>query len=197
VGLDLTYGPGQTPLEEEEKDGLLLPLSTRQELDEFEQLNIEKAVEWTLKRKFRPEQILTEEFVKQLHRRMFDDVWKWAGCFRKTNKNLGIGHQQIGIALKQLLDDCLFWIENKIFPDEEIAMRFKHRIVSIHCFANGNGRHSRLMGDIIVQHIFRQKVFSWGGGTLHKTGELRSAYLSALRYADGGDIRPLVRFARL
>ena len=144
MGLDLEYIYGQTPVSEEEKDELLIKsISTRGELDEFEQLNIEKAVEWTLSRKFKREYILTENFILDLHRRMFDNIWKWAGKFRRSNKNIGVDKIQIADQLKLLNDDCLFWIDNSVYSEDEIAIRYKHRIVSIHPFPNGNGRHAR------------------------------------------------------
>src|SRR5437762_852020 len=134
MGLDLEYVYGQTPLDDDEKEGLLIKsISTRRELDEFEQQNIEKAVLWSLKRKFKPTDILTEFFIKDLHRKMYADVWKWAGEFRNTNKNIGVDKLLIPVQLRNLLDDCLYWIENKSFSEDEIALRCKHRIVSIHC----------------------------------------------------------------
>jgi len=196
MGLDLKYEDGQTPLNEEEQDGLLLKtITTHGELDEFEQYNIEKAIEWTLARKFKKEKIISEDFVKELHKRMFKDVWAWAGKFRLSEKNLGVPYHQISTQLKQLNDDCLFWIDDKTFNEEEIAIRYKHKIVNIHCFANGNGRHSRLMADIIMSHIFNKNVFTWHQTNLVKKGEERSGYLGAIRVADKGDIKPLIDFA--
>jgi len=197
MGLNLDDADGKTPLDEDEKEGLLIPtITTRGELDEFEQHSIEKAIEWTLQRKFKAENIFTEAFVKEVHRRMYAGVWAWAGSFRKTNKNLGVDKLQVGIELKNLLDDAQYWMANKTFKPDEIAIRFKHRIVSIHCFANGNGRHSRLMADIIIGHIFKQPVFTWGAANLIKQGEARSLYLKAVRAADKGNYELLVRFAR-
>ena len=197
MGLNLEYLPGQTPLDEEEIDGLLIPtIATRGELDEFEQHNIEQALEWSLKRSFKPQHIFTEDFVREVHRRMYGDVWAWAGGFRKTEKNLGINHWRIGLELKYLLDDAAYWIANKTYPPDEFALRFKHRIVSIHCFPNGNGRHSRLMADIIVDKVFKQLVFTWGTADLALPGEQRSNYLKAVKAADVGDIAPLLAFAR-
>ena len=197
MGLNLDYTDRQTPLDEDEKDGLLIKtITTRSELDEFEQLNIEKAVLWTMKRKFKAEDILSEAFVKELHRRMYGDVWQWAGGFRKTNKNLGVDKLQIIVELRALLDDCKFWIAKQIFNTDDIAVRFKHRIVSIHCFANGNGRHSRLIADIIVEHVFKQRVFSWGAASPDKKGEARKRYLQAIKRADVGSFEELISFAR-
>ena len=197
MGINFDYNDGQTPLDEEEKEGLLInTITTRQELDEFEQLNIQKAIEWTLSKKFKKEQILTEAFVKELHKKMFGDTWAWAGKFRNSNKNLGVDRFQVSTALKSLLDDAIFWIANETCSPDEVAIRFKHRIVSIHCFANGNGRHSRLIADIIIEHIFNQEVYSWGSSALVRADDARKRYLSAIKRADKGDIEPLLKFSR-
>ena len=197
MGLDLDYSDGQTPIDEDEKEGLLIKtVSTLGELNEFEQLNVEKAVEWTLKRKLDPEKILTEDFVKELHKRMFDDVWKWAGQFRTTNKNIGVDKFRIRIELRNLLDDCKYWIKNKAFSKDEIAVRFSHRLVNIHPFANGNGRHSRLIADILVSNGLGRTHFTWGSVNLTKADEARSEYLKALKIADENNYEPLIAFAR-
>ena len=199
MGLDLKYIDGQTPIDEDEKEGLLIKtISTKQELDEHEQQNIEQAVEWTMKKKnFQYSEILTEAFVKQLHYRMLADVWKWAGSFRKTNKNIGVEWHQISIDLKNLLDDCSYWIQKNNFPDDEIAIRFKHRLVSIHPFQNGNGRHSRLLADVLIHNGLGKDIFTWGGGNqLTRTGDIRSEYISSLKEADRGNYIPLLNFAR-
>jgi Fic-DOC domain mobile mystery protein B len=197
MGLAFEYTDGQTPLDDDEKEGLKIPaIFTRGELDEFEQQNIEQAIIWTMKRKFRVDDILTEKFVKQIHRKMFADVWAWAGEFRTTNKNLGVDKREIGAELKKLLDDTKYWINHQTYPDDEIALRCKHRIVSIHCFANGNGRHCRLMADIIISNVFKQPVFSWGSKFSTIPGESRRKYLEAIRWADNGDYFPLLGFAR-
>lgn len=196
MGLDLKYTDGQTPLDEDEKEGLKLKsITTQKELDEFEQLNIEKAVEWTIRTHLKPEKILTEKFVKDLHKKMYSEVWKWAGEFRKTDKNMGTKWTQIGIELKKLIDDTKYWIENKTYPPNEIAIRFKHRIVAIHCFPNGNGRHSRMMADIILESIFGKEIFSWHMSDMVRADETRKEYIMALREADNGNIKPLITFA--
>jgi len=198
MGLEIKYKDGQTPLSEEEMEGLLIDtITTHGELDEFEQMNIEKAIEWTLTKKFKPENILSEEFVRELHKRMFEDVWSWAGDFRMSEKNIGIKSHLIGTTLKQLNDDCLFWVNNKIYNEDEIAIRYKHRIVNIHCFANGNGRHSRLIADVIHKQIFNLDYFNWGShSNLVKTGEQRTKYIEAIREADKQNIQPLIGFAK-
>ena len=143
MGLNFEYTDGQTLIDEEEKEGLLIDtISTKGELDEFEQQNIEEALQWVLGKKFKAEQVFTEKFIRSLHKRMYGSIWAWAGEFRKTNKNLGVHKHQIPTELKKLCDDALFWISKQTYDPDEIAIRFKHRIVSIHCFSNGNGRHS-------------------------------------------------------
>lgn len=197
MGLDYQYNIGQTPLDDDEIEGLLIDsISTQSELDEFEQQNIEEAIKWVFTHSFKKEQILTEKFVQMVHKRMYGNVWAWAGKFRNSEKNIGIKHWTIPTELRKLLDDTLYWIDNESYSSDEIALQFKHRIVSIHCFPNRNGRHSRLMADIIIGKVFKQQVFTWGAANLLKQGESRINYLNALRAADVGDIKPLKMFAR-
>lgn len=197
MGLELDYIEGQSPLEEEEKEGLLIKtVSTQRELDELEQLNIEKAVAWTISKKFRPATIFTEQFIKKVHKQMFGDVWKWAGSFRKSEKNIGVEWIKIAVELKYLLDDIKYWIAKETYPPDEIAIRFKHRLVKIHCFPNGNGRHSRLMADIIIESVFNKDVFPWHSSNMVKPDETRKQYIAAIRAGDNGNIRPLIEFAR-
>ena len=197
MGIAFEYIPGQTPLDEEEIDGLLIPtITTRGELDEFEQQNIEQAILWSMQRRVRKDQFFTESFVREVHRRMFSEVWAWAGKFRVTNKNLGVDRLQIATQLRSLLDDTRYWVDHENYPADEIAIRFKHRLVSIHCFPNGNGRHSRLMADIVVEKLFERPVFTWGAGNLVSAGSSRTKYIQAVKAADDGDIEPLLEFAR-
>lgn len=197
MGLDLKYIEGQTPLEQDEIDGLLITtIATRGELDEFEQQNIENAIMWMLNRSFKADIVFNERFIRKLHTQMYGNVWSWAGEFRKTNKNIGVDWWKISIELKYLLDDVLYWYKNDTFTPDEIAIRFKHRLVSIHCFPNGNGRHSRLMADIIIEKIYKKPIFSWGASNLSKAGEFRKTYLRAVKAADNGNYKFLLDFAR-
>jgi Fic-DOC domain mobile mystery protein B len=197
MGLNSDYIDGQTPLNEEEQNGLLIPsITTREELDEFEQLNIEKAIQWTFGKKWNAEQLFSEKFVKDLHKRMYGEVWKWAGAFRESEKNLGIKSYLIPTELKVLLDDAIFWVQNDTYSPDELAIRFKHRLVSIHCFSNGNGRHSRLMADLIMEKLFNATFFSWGSSNLVKATETRKAYIKAVKMADKQDLQPLIVFAK-
>jgi Fic-DOC domain mobile mystery protein B len=197
MGLILDNQPGQTPLDEDEKEGLLIATVTnRSELDEFEQKNIEEAIQWTLGRRLNPATLFSEAFILQLHERMYGQVWTWAGSYRKTNKNIGVDKWQIPVVIKSLLDDALYWVKYQTMSPEAIAIHFKHRLVSIHCFANGNGRHSRLMADLIISKLYGQPEFTWGSASPMEANLQRNQYLAALRAADKGDISLLLDFAK-
>ncbi|MBG6204669.1 Fic-DOC domain mobile mystery protein B [Labrenzia sp. EL_13] len=183
-----------TPLDAEEREGLLQTwITTRADLNEAEQANIDDAVAWIDRR--RNADLLSEGFVFELHKRMFGDVWSWAGSVRKTGKNIGIDPQQIHLQLGGLLRDVQYWIENSSFSPDEIAVRLHHGLVAIHPFPNGNGRHARLMADLLIVRLGAEP-FSWGGGTLRDIGTLRAEYIAALRAADNHDFAPLLAFAR-
>lgn len=197
MGLNIAYIDGQTPLDENEKEGLLIPtISTREELDEFEQQNIEQAILWSMGKNFKAETVFTEEFQKMIHKRMYGNVWAWAGEFRRSNKNIGVEWIQIPTQLRVLLDDAKYWIAHNTFNPDELAIHFSHKLVAIHCFSNGNGRHSRLIADIIIEKLYKLPIYSWGASSLVKQGDQRSNYISAIRAADKGDIKPLINFAR-
>ena len=198
MGIKVEYIGGQTPLDEIEISGLKIKtISTVGELNEHEQNNIEDAVQWALNRKISIETLLTRKWIFNLHYRMFNKVWDWAGEKRITNKNIGVDKNSIEPVLIQMLDDIKFWIANKTFDPIEIAIRFKHKLVSIHCFPNGNGRHARLCADILIKQLTGQDGFSWGSHkNLYQESDLRSAYIHALKMADGGDYRSLIEFAR-
>jgi len=197
MGLNYDFDKGQTPLEDDESEGLIVrTITTREELDQMEQLHIEKTIVWLGHRKLSKDRILTEDFIKFLHKMMFGEVWSWAGTFRTTDKNLGVDWTRIGIELKILLDDTNYWIENQVYAPDELAIRFKHKLVKIHCFPNGNGRHSRLMADIIIEKIFNAQVFSWTQSRLIGSDSIRQAYIQAMHQADEGNIQALIKFAR-
>ncbi|MBE0648035.1 MAG: mobile mystery protein B [Bacteroidales bacterium] len=197
MGLNLEYINGQTPIDEEEKEELKIKtISSRRELDEFEQKNIEEAIEWTLRTNFSLEEILSEAFILKVHLKMFNHIWKWSGQIRKSNKNIGVDKYLIPVELRKVIDDCKYWIANDSFPPDEIAVRFKHRLVKTHIFPNGNGRHSRLCADILISHGFNRSVFSWGSYDLSIKGGVRTRYLEAIYKADAGNYEQLVLFAR-
>lgn len=183
-----------TPLDADEREGLLQTwITTRADLNEAEQANIDAAVAWTTRR--RNTEILTEGFVFELHRRMLGDVWSWAGTTRKTDKNIGVDARQIHLRLGALLRDARYWIEQKAFAPDEIAVRLHHGLVAIHPFPNGNGRHARLIADLQIEEL-GEPSFTWGGGTLRDIGIVRAEYIAALRAADTHDMAPLLAFAR-
>jgi Fic-DOC domain mobile mystery protein B len=187
---------GNTPLSPEELDELIPDLSTKEELNEWERQNIVEAYAWAFERRnLGRVDPLIETYLRELHHRMFDQTWKWAGTYRSTEKNIGIAHYQIREALGVLLGDARYWLEHRTFPPDEVAVRFHHRLVWIHPFANGNGRHARIMADILVERQGRP-VFTWGGASIVQPGDFRSRYIHALRAADAGDIGPILGFAR-
>jgi Fic-DOC domain mobile mystery protein B len=186
-------GDDSTPLVDEEREDLIPSYVTlRSELNEAEQANILDAEEWAFSRK---RDVIDERFLTSLHKRMLGRVWRWAGEFRKTERNIGTDAYRIPIELRQLLDDCRFWIEHGSHEPDEIAARFHHRLVLIHPFPNGNGRHARLATDLLLVAMDRPR-FSWGRVNLVDPGETRQRYVDALRAADHHDIRPLLEFVR-
>lgn len=190
------YIAGQTPLDEGEKRDLIPSLITREDLDAFEQENILEARKWLMRNATLLRQdLLSEEFLLELHKRMLNQVWKWAGSYRRTDKNIGAPYYEIPTQLHQLLCDARYWLEHGSFPISTMAVMTHHRLVKIHLFANGNGRHARLCADaIIAKH--GSTPLSWGGnGDLNKPEELRHRYIAALQAADGGDYEPLIAFA--
>lgn len=193
--MNITYSDNATPLEYEEMEGLLLThITTRSELDRWEMDNINRAYKWVDQLKYR--NILNENFICLLHKKMFSDVWKWAGQFRKTNKNIGIDWVKINVELKLLCDDANAWVEFNTYTPDEFAARFHHRLVFVHPFSNGNGRHARLMADLILGKIFNVQPFTWGRKILTKQGESRFAYIKALKAADHHDYSLLMTFVR-
>jgi Fic-DOC domain mobile mystery protein B len=183
-----------TPLTDEEREQLIPAYITlRHELNEAEQINIGQALRWATARKKRD--VLDQNFLRQLHKRMYGDVWRWAGQYRTSARNIGVDAYQISTNVYQAIDYACYWIEHKTYPLDEIAVRFSHRLVAIHPFYNGNGRVSRLIGDLLAQQL-EQEPFTWGRANLVDVGETRARYIEALRAADNHDIKPLLLFAR-
>jgi Fic-DOC domain mobile mystery protein B len=185
---------GATPVDEDDKEGLRFThITTRGELDQLEQANIVEGLQWLKKQK--NTDVLSEGFVRDLHKRLFGQVWKWAGVFRKTEKNIGVGPIQIAIQLRQLLDDARYWIEHETYPPIELAARFHHKLVSIHLFPNGNGRHARIMADAILIKLMDAPAIDWAGGyKLEAMNERRDQYIVALKAADKHDFSRLLGF---
>lgn len=182
-----------TPLAAEEREQLIPSYITlRHELNEAEQINIAAALGWA---EVRRRDVLDRDVLSELHRRMFGDVWRWAGRYRTTARNIGVEPHRIGADVQQTIDDARYWVEHATYPPDEIAVRFSHRLVAIHPFPNGNGRFSRLAGDLLARQLGRPNL-TWGRVSLVDAGETRARYVEALRAADDHDIRPLLRFAR-
>ncbi|CAN5340203.1 mobile mystery protein B [soil metagenome] len=195
MAVALDYQAGQTPLDADEA-GQLIPrhIATQDQLNEWEQANIVDALKWLKRGRHDP--VLTEPFCRELHRRMFRKTWAWAGTFRKSDKNIGCDWRQVPMRLRQLLDNTRFWVQDQVFPIDEIATRFHHELVRVHAFPNGNGRHARLMTDCLLREM-GATAFSWGGGAnLVPAGNVRAVYLDALRAADIGDVKALSAFVR-
>ena len=186
---------GQTPLDPDEKAGLIpRHIDTQGALNDWEQENILQATRW-LRRAKVPE-VLSEGFCRELHRRMFDKTWTWAGTFRTSDKNIGCDWTLVAVKVNQLLGNAKYWVENETFPPDETAARFHHALVWIHPFPNGNGRHSRMMADALLKQL-GQKSFAWGdGGNVVSASEVRARYLAALRAADRNDFAELLAFVR-
>ena len=192
----MKVGDGNTPLTPEELDDLIPNLATKEELNEWERENILHARRWALgRRNVKAAHPIAEEYIRKLHHRMFNQTWKWAGIYRKTEKNIGVPVPQMREMLSALLGDVTYWIENKTYPPDEIAVRLHHRLAVIHPFPNGNGRHARLMADVLAVQLGRP-FFTWGRTNLINQGEAREKYLQAMRAADAGDIALLMDFVR-
>ena len=189
------YPEGATPIDLDEAKGLILThITTRGELDRWEQDNIAEALAWLDKTK--PIDILNGTFIRKLHHRMFKNVWRWAGEFRLTNKNIGVPWWRVPVDVKTMCDDVIWRVEHHKASPDILAIQFHHRLVSIHPFPNGNGRHARLMADLFLENIMQTPRFSWGGKELSKGSDARKRYILALNAADKNDYDQLVEFAR-
>lgn len=185
--------PGATPLDADEAIGLIPKgIATRGQLDEYESANIAEALAWAERKR---RDVLSEGFLTELHKRMFGRVWRWAGTYRASGKNIGIAPHDIAPAIRDLVEDVKTQVAAARLPYVEIAIRFHHRMTRIHPFANGNGRHARLATDLLLEQLGEAR-FSWGAGDLEHVGAARAKYIAALRTADGGDYQPLSDFLR-
>lgn len=192
--VDLKYPPGATPLDPNELNGLKHKhVTTQAELDELEQANIQSGLIWLGRQRA---DVLTDSFAIDLHKHLFGDVWEWAGSFRTTGKNVDfVEAVQIPIELRTLMDDARYWVDHKTYTPIEGAVRFHHRLVKIHPFPNGNGRHARIMADAMLERVYEVPAIDWAGGhDLQKINERRNAYIAALKAADQGHIDQLMKF---
>lgn len=189
-----SYAAGAAPLTADDLDGLIPRdyITTQEQLNQWEQANITKALGWLsgVKR-----DCLADSFVYELHRRMFDDTWEWAGARRLRETNVGCDPNHILTNVRQLVDNARHWIDRGTYEPYEAVARYSHKMVTIHPFRNGNGRHSRLIGDCLAMTL-GITVPTWGGGqNLSLEGPLRQQYLAALRKADVNDYTDLLGFA--
>lgn len=189
----LPLGDGHTALDEDDRHGLIPTwIATRGDLFDAEQRNITTAL---LGRRPSTSQLLDDKYLRDLHRAMFGEVWRWAGKYRRTQTNLGLTPAHIPAAVRTLVDDAVAWVDHRTYEPDELAVRFHHRLVAIHPFPNGNGRHGRIAADCLITSL-RLAPFQWGAGLDLDTAQLRDRYLQALRNADQGDHTQLVEFAR-
>lgn len=190
----MEYPDGATPLEPEELEGLKFAhITTRSQLDHLEQANIAEGSMW-LSRQKSPD-VLDDLFARKLHKQLFGQVWKWAGEYRNTEKNIGVDPLQISVQLRSLIEDVKCWVEFGTYEPLEAAARFHHKLVFIHPFPNGNGRFSRIMADTFLERVYDMPPIDWAAGQdLQKMNERRTSYLSALRAADKGEFQLLFEF---
>jgi Fic-DOC domain mobile mystery protein B len=182
-----------TPLTPEERRDLIPTyVALRRELNEVEALNVAGGERWALSRK---RDVLDEVFLQRLHLRMFGDVWRWAGKYRSSERNIGVAPHMVPVAMRQTVDDAKYWVEQKSWPPDELAVRFSHKLVSVHPFPNGNGRWSRLAGDLLAMQLGEQR-FTWGSASIVSISDTRKTYVQALKKGDAGDIAALLTFAR-
>lgn len=188
------YPEGATPLDPNELDGLKYKhITTQSELNELEQANIATGLRWLTR--MRRKDVLTDDFAVELHRRLFGDVWAWAGKFRNTGKNIGVDPDQIGVQLHGAMEDAQYWADHGTYQPVEAAARLHHRLVFVHPFSNGNGRHARIMADVVLEKIYDVDPIDWTAGSdLQKMNERRDAYIKALKAADNFDFAPLLAF---
>ena len=194
--LIIAHPEGATPLDPNELDGLKhRHITTQSELNQLEQANIVAGQRW-LDRRRKPN-VLSDTFALQLHKRLFGDVWRWAGTLRRTGKNIGVDPLHIAVQLRACIDDAQYWFEHETFPPTEAALRFHHRLTVIHPFPNGNGRHSRILTDALLEKVYGVKRIDWAGGeSLQNNSERRKFYIAALKAADAGEFAMLMSFSQ-
>jgi len=191
----LEYPEGATPIDPEELASLIPSLTTQAELNEFEALNIAEAVDWAYRSRIVKRGVLDRDVLSLLHKRMFDKTWLWAGKYRQTAKNLGMETWCIPAEIQTLVIDTRHWIEHTTYDPNELIARFHHRLVSIHPFLNGNGRHARLAADLLCPQI-GCPLPTWGSSDQSNSTDVRSKYINALRRADCHEMQSLVKFLR-
>ena len=192
------HAPGATPLTLEDVAGLKIrSITTHGELNEAEAGNIIRGQQWGLRSRLAHlPQMLSDTFMQRLHREMFGEVWEWAGAYRERDTNIGVGHRLIRQELRRAYDDARAWLEHGTYPPDEFAVRLHYRVVTVHPFPNGNGRHARMVAHLVLLRHFKTEPLLWGGGAMRSIDATRQAYIGALVAADHHDFAPLLRFAR-
>lgn len=193
--MKLEYPPGATPLDPNEVEGLRYPVNTQGELNELEKANIRIGYEWAKNSRKLKKLLLTYSGLMILHKRLFGDVWEWAGGQRKTEKNIGVSPHKIAEEVNKLCEDTKYWIENMTYDWDTIGARFHHRLVVIHPFPNGNGRLGRIATDLLFLYN-QHELFTWGAKDLVSESKTRSKYIHALQAADRGEYSALLEFVR-
>lgn len=189
------YPVGATPLDPDEAAGLIpAHITTQGELNAWEEANILQGERWAFRQK-KPE-LLTEGFVRSLHKKMFDQTWNWSGTFRSSNKNIGVDWAQVSMQLRNLLDNAQYQLDHSVYSNQELSVRLHHQLVFIHPFPNGNGRHARLLADLVMVNQGEDRL-TWGSReAIAQSGDIRRVYIDALREADRGNIEPLLGFSQ-
>jgi Fic-DOC domain mobile mystery protein B len=189
------HAPGATPLDPDEAAGLLPKhIADKGQLNQWEQANIVAASQWAFAVAARAD-LLSDDFARELHRRMFNQTWRWAGQYRHSDKNIGVDWVQVPTQVRDLLADARYWLEHATWPKVEAVVRLHHRMVAIHPFPDGNGRHARLLADLLMMKL-SQPALTWGRGNLANAAALRATYIAALQRAGAGELGPLVDFAQ-
>jgi len=188
---------GATPLLDEERQGLIASwVTTRAELNEAEADNIQDARNKWRRKRLNVHTLLDHAAVRDLHHDMYCDVWSWAGTYRTRDVNIGVEYWKIVEAVANLTEDAKLWIAGAApMPLDKAACRFHHRLVQIHPFPNGNGRHARDMTNLLLR-IQGAEPFTWGRGNLTTVSMVRRSYIAALQAADHNMYGELEAFVR-
>lgn len=193
--MELNSPPGATPIDIDDLEDLIPRLTLREELNEFEERNIYIAYIAARKSRKLKHNLLNIDSLTWLHHQMFNKTWKWAGKFRTRETNIGVPAHQIRDQIAILCADAKYWLENSTYSLTEYAVRIHHKLAQIHPFVNGNGRHARLIADLIMLYN-KQPELNWGGkGQMETESLIRERYLKALKKADGGKYGDLIKFA--
>lgn len=191
---------GATPLNLDDMLGLKYKhIDTREQLNEVEAANILQGQIWASKlnkgaKELTRDDIFNRDFVSDLHKALFGEVWEWAGHFRKRELNIGVDPKNIAVDLHNFLEDAKCWLEFKHYDNLELSARIQHRLVQIHPFVNGNGRHSRVFTDIVRVYLLNEKPIKWANAKLENMTEERNSYISGLREADVGDLSTFIKY---